>query len=139
MSFLLPPLQHAPINPAWMIEGTCETSARRMDDCVDSAAFYWLCVSVGSKSAAFYWKYNHDETVHIISGKANVVLQNGDPWPIELEAGSVHRFKKGEIWLWTVPEHILKFAVFTYIRPFPLRWAARLKRFIQGDNVSPVM
>lgn len=61
----------------------------------------WACTP-----GSFSWRYDCDETVTVLEGRATVVFDNGEI--VELAPGSVAFFGRGHDSTWTVHEPVLK-------------------------------
>lgn len=97
-------LKSAPIDPAWIIEGT--PSARNLvvagsSDC-SAWTMLWDCTA-----GKFYWTYKFDETVQVLEGQVTVTV-NGQT--NILRAGDIAFFPAGAVALWHVENYIRKIA-----------------------------
>ena len=125
-----PQLKISPINPARILEG--EPVARNvvLSRSADTTActIMWDCTA-----GKFNWRYDFDETVHIIEG--SVVVSSENTPPKRLQAGDVAFFPVGTVAHWQVETYVRKVAFCRRVLPrqaLPvikaLRWARGLMR-----------
>jgi uncharacterized cupin superfamily protein len=116
----------APINPAWIEDG--EPHARSVPLAVsdDRAAVtvLWECTA-----GRFTWRYDFDETIHIIGG-AVTICAPGEP-DRRLTPGDTIHFSRGAVATWTVDEYVRKIAFCRRAPPRPLALALRVARALQ--------
>jgi uncharacterized cupin superfamily protein len=65
----------APIPPHWIIEGAPQARSKRLAMSADgtSSVMAWSCTP-----GRFWWHYNIDETLHVISGEIFVTDEKGE-------------------------------------------------------------
>ena len=73
----------------------------------------WDCTA-----GTFEWRYEIDETVHILEGEVVVTDHNGTVW--KLEPGDVILFRVGTRAHWHVPEYVRKVAFCRKALPRPI-------------------
>ena len=105
-------LKPAPIDPDWIRAGTPMARNALLSTSRDGAAWtlVWDCTP-----GAFEWRYEVDETIHILEG--SVVLDDGFGPPRRLGPGDVVLFPRGAVVRWTVETHVRKIAFVR--RPLP--------------------
>lgn len=101
---------HAPINPAWIIDGSPITRAAAEATVGALSSGFWDCTA-----GHFDWHYGSDEAIYIIEGGAMVrdraaELSGGGGWR-ELHPGDSITFPAGSSYEWIVPRYIHKFWV----------------------------
>ncbi len=106
----------APIHPEWIISGSPVASAKLLDTSADGLAFtvVWECTP-----GSFTWRYNIDETIHILGG--SILLETEGKPARRLTSGAVVAFKKGAVVRWEVEETVRKLAFCRRVTPKPLR------------------
>jgi uncharacterized protein len=116
-------LDPAPIEPAWIIEGTPQARARELARSADGTAVVvaWSCTA-----GRFNWHYGVDETVHVISGEVFVTDEHGTER--RLGPGDMAFFPAGSHSLWRVPVAVRKLAVCRQALPKPVWFAVRAWR-----------
>jgi uncharacterized cupin superfamily protein len=123
-------LDPAPIEAAWIIEGTPQARAREL---VRSADGTTVVVAWSCTAGRFNWHYRVDEMVHVISGEAFVTDENGAER--RLGPGDMAFFPVGSRSLWHVPVAVRKLAVCRHALPMPLGFALRAwRRLIARAN-----
>src|SRR3984957_13584490 len=113
----------APIEAAWIIEGTPQARAREL---VRSADGTTVVVAWSCTAGRFNWHYRVDEMVHVISGEAFVTDASGAER--RLGPGNMAFFPVGSRSLWHVPVAVRKLAVCRHALPKPLGHALRAWR-----------
>jgi len=108
-------LKPAPINPDWILEGSPTARNAQLASSGDrqSRTLVWDC-----SAGKFMWRYDEDETIHILKGL--VVLDDGVGTPRELGPGDVVFFPAGAVVKWHVKEHVRKLAFFRRALPRPI-------------------
>src|SRR5690606_19668881 len=114
-------MKPAPINPAWVLEGSpvarAGEIARSSDGTTLSAV--WDCTA-----GTFTWHFGVDETVHIVDGEVEVSA-NGFGTRT-LRAGDVTLFRAGTTARWRVPVYVKKIAYCRHPLPWPMSLALRV-------------
>jgi uncharacterized protein len=97
-------LDSAPINREWVIKGSPEAKNRVIFKSRDgnSWTMVWECTA-----GVFNWRYDCDETVHIIEGR--VLLTMGSETR-ELHSGDAVFFPAGSSAIWQVDGYVRKIA-----------------------------
>jgi uncharacterized cupin superfamily protein len=113
-------LELAPINSAWILEGTpiarnCTISTSKDGT---SVALIWDCTA-----GRFNWFYDVDETVYVIEG--SVLLKDANGAQRRVSAGDTVHFPVGAKVEWTVDKYIRKVAFCAAPMPKPIRFAWR--------------
>jgi uncharacterized cupin superfamily protein len=98
-------LQSAPINPAWILEGTPAARNRIIAPSTDRFGWTMLWDCTAGK---FNWHYSIDETVHIIDG--SVIVTDGDGATMTLGPGDIAFFPAGSSAHWHVENYVRKVA-----------------------------
>ena len=98
-------LTSAPINPAWILEGTPEARNSVIAPSTDRFGWTMLWDCTAGK---FNWHYSLDETVHIIDG--GVTVTDGDGRVMVLKPGDIAFFPKGSVAHWHVETYVRKVA-----------------------------
>ena len=108
-------LKPSPIEPSWIRGGTPTARNALLATSRDRASctLVWDC-----SPGAFEWRYDTDETVHILQG--SVVLDDGFSPPRRIGPGDVVLFPAGAVVRWTVETHVRKLAFFHRPMPAPL-------------------
>ena len=107
-------LQAAPIEPSWVLEGHPQARNRLISKSRDGTAFtlLWECTA-----GVFNWRYDLDETVHVMEGEATIA----DPGGVRrIKAGDLVFFPAGSNATWTVDRYIRKVAFFRQALPGPI-------------------
>jgi hypothetical protein len=118
-------LQSAPINPAWILEGTPAARNRLIAPSTDRFGWtmLWDCTA-----GRFNWHYTIDETVHIIDG--SVTITDADGKTFTLTPGDIAFFPAGCSAHWHVESYVRKVAYCQKPVPsffgFPLRALRKL-------------
>ena len=98
-------LQPAPIDPSWILSGAprarCANLARSTDG--ESWTDHWDCTS-----GSFEWRYDLDETIHVLEGSATITDETGRTWTVK--AGDIVTFRPGTRARWVVPTYVRKLA-----------------------------
>ncbi len=99
-------LSPEPMPHEWITSGSPRVRKRVLSRSSDltSALVVWDCTA-----GSFYWHFDVEETLLIISGEA--FLQNGDGTETRFGAGDVGFFPAGTSCNWRVAEHVRKVAV----------------------------
>lgn len=117
-------LKNAPINPAWILEGAPIARSRKVAGSSDHSAWTMLWDCTAGK---FQWRYNVDETVHVLEGSVTVTV-NGKT--NILRPGDIAFFPAGSVAQWHVENYVRKLAFCQKPAPkivnLPLRVARRL-------------
>src|ERR1700744_5343897 len=98
-------LSSAPINPAWILEGTPSARNRIIAPSTDRFGWTMLWDCTAGK---FNWHYTIDETVHIIDG--GVIVTDADGATITLRPGDIVFFPAGSTAQWHVETYVRKVA-----------------------------
>jgi uncharacterized cupin superfamily protein len=98
-------LHSAPINPAWIREGTPAARNRIIAPSTDRFGWTMLWDCTAGK---FDWHYSIDETVHIIEGSVTVTDAAGATFT--LKPGDVAFFPAGSVAHWHVENYVRKVA-----------------------------
>jgi uncharacterized protein len=108
------PLQPAPIHPEWVHEGVPQARNLVISKSRDGAAvtLLWDCTA-----GSFTWRYDCDETIHVIEGEATLRDGAGER---RIAAGDVVFFPAGARVTWRVDRYIRKVAFFRNVLPAPL-------------------
>jgi uncharacterized cupin superfamily protein len=128
-------LEPAPIPPEWVLEGFPAARSAVLSQSADGTALtvVWDCTA-----GAFTWRFQGDETVHILDGE--VVVDDGGQVHT-LRAGDVAFFQAGSWARWDVPAYVKKLAFCRDPLPRPLlgfvRAARRLKAAVAGRGDAP--
>jgi uncharacterized protein len=119
------PLDPAPIQPNWIVEGKPEARAKELarSDDGTSVVVAWSCTA-----GRFHWHYKVDETVHVISGE--VFITHDDGAERRLGPGDMAFFPAGSSSVWRVPSSVRKLAVCRHALPQPLGFVLRAWRRI---------
>lgn len=134
-------LQSAPINPAWILEGTPTARNRLIAYSTDTFGWTMLWDCTAGK---FNWHYTLDETVHIIEG--SVTITDTDGTTFTLTPGDIAFFPTGSTAHWHVETYVRKVAYCQKPVPpianLPLRAArkilAQLRKAISFAKLEPV-
>jgi uncharacterized cupin superfamily protein len=127
-------LESAPINSAWILEGTPVARNRTLSTSKDGTgvALIWECTA-----GRFNWFYDVDETVYIIEGS---VLLKANGTQRLVSAGETVHFPVGCQVEWTIDKYIRKVAFCAAPLPKPIRFLRRafnaLKR-LSGRGSAP--
>lgn len=113
-------LRPSPINPDWIRGGNPVARNALLSSSRDRAActVVWDCTP-----GAFEWRYDSDETIHILEG--SVVLDDGCAPARRLGPGDVVLFPAGAVVNWTVETHVRKLAFFHRPLPAPVALVSR--------------
>jgi len=108
------PLQSAPIHPDWVHDGAPQARNRVISKSRDGAAvtLLWDCTA-----GSFTWRYDCDETIHVIEGEATLWDGAGER---RIAAGDVVFFPAGARVTWRVDQYIRKVAFFRNVLPAPM-------------------
>lgn len=122
------PLHDAPIEPAWITEGTPTARNRVLNAARDGSAWtmLWDC-SAGS----FEWHYTFDETIHFLEGGATITGPDGitrDYGP-----GDMVFFPTGISARWKVDCYVRKLGFCHQPAPLPLRLLLKIARRLGGS------
>jgi uncharacterized protein len=98
-------LQSAPINPAWILDGTPTARNRVLSNSSDRFAWTMLWDCTAGK---FNWRYDLDETVHVIEG--SVTVTDGNGVSKTLRPGDIAFFAAGTTAHWHVENYVRKVA-----------------------------
>ena len=98
----------APINPAWIIEGSPVARNGLVSSTADGNSSTWMWDCTAGK---FNWYYDIDEMVYFIEGSVIIRDTGGTHEPLHLNAGDTVFFPAGSSAEWTVPHYIRKFAI----------------------------
>ena len=112
-------LEPAPIQADWIIDGDPQARNRVLSKSQDGAAFtlLWDCTA-----GAFTWRYDIDETIHVLEGGATLTDASGTR---AIEAGDVVFFPAGSVATWRVRNYVRKVAFFRRPGPRPVGLALR--------------
>ena len=113
------PLQSAPIHPDWVHDGNPQARNRVISKSRDGAAvtLLWDCTA-----GSFTWRYDCDETIHVIEGEATLRDGAGER---RIAAGDVVFFPAGARVTWRVDRYIRKVAFFRMVLPAPMIFPMR--------------
>lgn len=122
----------APIDPSWIVEGQPVARAASVSRSADGLSWtdVWDCTA-----GRFVWRYDINETVHILEGRAHVVDAHGTDW--DLRPGDVVTFQVGTTASWHVPQYIRKVAFCSEAVPKPLAALVGIDRRLRG-RVKPL-
>jgi len=131
------PLEPAPINADWILEGSPQARNRVVFKSDDGTAWtmVWDCTA-----GRFNWFYSCDETVHILEGNVSLTTAAGT---VTVEAGNAIFFPAGSWATWHVSSYVRKVAFLRHTLPRPagsmLRAWKRIaeRRILQSLN-APV-
>ena len=117
-------MQSAPIEPSWVLSGQPVARNKMLSISQDTTActLIWDCTP-----GVFEWRYDKDETIHILAGRA--ILDDGFQGPRPIALGDVIFIPSGSRVHWTVQETIHKLAFFRNPLPGPLAKAVGLVRW----------
>lgn len=120
-------LDPAPIEPSWILAGAPMASAKLHSESADrfSSTTIWACTA-----GAFKWRFDWDETVHILSGAVKVTDETGRTTVIS--AGDVAYFAAGTWATWEIEDHVKKIAFCRKPFPRPVLAAMRAKSALAG-------
>lgn len=120
-------MRPAPIDPSWILEGQPSARVASVSRSADGLSWtdVWDCTA-----GRFVWRYDIDETVHILQGGAHVVDANGTHW--DLRPGDVVTFRVGTKARWHVPEYVRKVAFCSEPVPRPLTALMGVERRLRG-------
>jgi uncharacterized protein len=118
-------LESAPINPAWILEGSPTARNRTISTSKDGTAssLIWDCTA-----GKFNWFYDVDETVYVIEGSV-LLKENGVQRRVS--AGETVHFPVGAKVEWTVEKYIRKVAFCAAPLPMPIRMLRRGIRLLK--------
>jgi uncharacterized cupin superfamily protein len=124
------PLEPAPINPDWIIEGTPEARYRVLSTSTDRTAttVVWECTA-----GSFKWLYHSEEVIHVLEGGVTLTDTSGTR---RIGAGDVIYFPPGSEAVWVIDSYIRKLAVFRTSLPRPLSISFRLWNRVRQDGVA---
>jgi uncharacterized protein len=113
-------LMSAPIPPDWILSGSPRARNAVLARSADRTALtmLWDC-----SAGRFRWRYDQDETIHILEGFATLTLDDGRVE--QLRPGVVVFFPAGRTAVWEVDGYIRKLAVFR--EPVPLTVAIGIR------------
>jgi uncharacterized protein len=120
-------LMSAPIPAEWVISGSPKARNAVLARSADRTALtmLWDC-----SAGRFRWRYDQDETIHIIEGSATLRLDDGRVE--ELRPGVVVFFPAGRTAVWEVHSYVRKLAVFR--EPVPLTLALVVRSWAKLRN-----
>lgn len=120
-------LDSAPIEPSWVLSGAPMASAKLHSESADgfSSTTIWACTA-----GAFKWRFEWDETVHILSGSVTVTDETGRRTTIS--AGDVAYFAAGTWATWEIEDHVKKIAFCRKAFPRPVLAAMKAKTLLLG-------
>lgn len=113
-------LRPAPINPDWVRAGSPVARNALLSSSRDRASctVVWDCTP-----GEFEWRYDSDETIHILEG--SVVLDDGCAPPRRLGPGDVVLFPQGAVVHWRIETRLRKLAFFHRPLPAPIALVSR--------------
>jgi hypothetical protein len=119
-------LRPAPINPEWIESGDPKASMAVVAQSDDRATttVLWHCTA-----GKFTWRYNVDETIHILDGGVTINAE-GQP-ERRLGPGDTLHFARGAVATWTVDSHVRKVAFCRRPPPRPIARALRIAREVK--------
>ncbi|MBX3503099.1 MAG: DUF861 domain-containing protein [Alphaproteobacteria bacterium] len=122
-------MRPAPIDPSWVVEGSPMARVGAVSRSADGLSWtdIWDCTE-----GRFVWRYDVDETVHILEGGAHVVDANGTHW--DLRPGDVVSFRVGTQASWHVPRYVRKVAFCSEVVPKPLTALIDVERRLRGRS-----
>ena len=115
-----------PVPPVWVREGAPRAALSTLWKSDDRTAttMVWECTA-----GKFDWYYSQEETVHIIDGSVNILLDDGRE--LCLGPADTAVFKAGSHAVWTVPKYVRKVAILRHSLPavftYPLLAMRKLK------------
>ncbi len=131
-------LKPAPINPAWILDGTPMARNAELSRSRDGTActLIWDCTP-----GRFEWRYQTEETIHILEG--SVILDDGIEPAHRLGPGDIVFFPAGAVVRWEVETHVRKLAFFRRQLPKPLEIVVRgmrtAKKAIRSSQPKPAV
>lgn len=129
-------LDPAPIEPSWILAGSPQARAKIHSQSADgfSSTTIWEC-----DAGAFRWRFEWDETVHILSGSVKVTDETGRV--TEIRAGDVAYFAAGSWATWEIDDHVRKIAFCRRAFPKPVAAALKLRSalaaLVKGAGAAP--
>ena len=136
------PLQPAPINADWIIDGApiARNALLSLSDDKDAFTLMWDCTA-----GQFEWRYSIDETVYILEG--SVIVEDEAGARHRLETGATAFFPAGSRAIWRVESYVRKVAfcrrppLKCYVLAKKLTKAALFKTGLRtsGDEASMAM
>jgi uncharacterized cupin superfamily protein len=117
----------APINPAWIIEGTPTAACAELSRSADgtSTTCVWTCTP-----GRFNWFYRRDETLYLFEGA--MVLNEGLKTERLVTSGDSVFFPAGSHATWHVLSPVRKLAFVRRPLPAPLVLAIKLRRKVKS-------
>ena len=125
------PLDPAPINADWILEGSPQARNRVVFKSDDGTAWtmVWDCTA-----GRFNWYYSCDETIHILEGSVSLTTAAGT---VRVEAGSAIFFPAGSWATWHVKNYVRKVAFLRHTLPRPAGSILRVwKRMIERRSLQ---
>lgn len=128
-------LQPAPIEPAWILDGTPQarvvSHSTTADKC--SATAIWDCTA-----GTFRWFFGDDETVVILDGEVSITAEDGTQRL--LRAGDIGYFKAGTWATWRIDRYVRKIAFMRQPIWMPIalvyRVRNRVRRALKGGGLG---
>jgi uncharacterized cupin superfamily protein len=116
-------LKPAPFPNEWVRQGSPRASAKRLWKSDDHTAttLVWECTA-----GTFDWYYREEETLHIIQGYVEILLDDGRK--LALGPGDTAIFKSGSHAVWTVPDRVRKVAICRWSVPAGITLPMRVWR-----------
>lgn len=114
----------APINPGWVLAGSPQARSAVLSRSPDSDAVtvLWECTA-----GSFNWRFEADETVHIIGGAVSVLWKGQRH---TLSVGDTCYFPAGTEAIWVVHTEVRKIAFIRTPAPLPVSLGLRVWRKI---------
>jgi uncharacterized protein len=125
-------LMAAPIPPNWVLSGRPMARNAVLARSADRTALtmLWDC-----SAGRFRWRYDQDETIHVLEGAATLILDDGR---IErLTPGVVVFFPAGRTAVWEVDNYVRKLAVFREPVPLTIALAVRAAAKLRSAFLAP--
>lgn len=127
------PLDPAPINIDWIVEGNPQARNKVIFKSDDGTAWtmVWECTA-----GRFNWFYSCDETVHIVEGEVMITTAAGT---LSASPGSAFFFPAGSWATWQVDAYVRKVAFLRHTLPRPAGAVLRAwKKIFESGPVQPV-
>ena len=127
------PLEPAPINSDWILEGNPKARNKVIFKSADGTAWtmIWECTA-----GRFNWFYSCDETVHIVEGDVTITTATGT---VIASPGSAFFFPAGSSATWQVDSYVRKVAFLRHTLPRPAGAALRgWKKVFERGVMQPM-
>ena len=127
------PLDPAPINIDWILEGNPQARNKVIFKSADGTAWtmVWECTA-----GRFNWFYSCDETVHIVEGDVTITTATGT---VIASPGNSFFFPAGSWATWQVGSYVRKVAFLRLTLPRPAGVMLRgWKKIFEGSVMQPM-